>query len=109
MVFDKYHEVSEGAEIHRVIRDACAVLPAGGRIILIASNECPPAVACLRANGSTAIIGWQELQMNPTKVKEVAALHDLTLPLEEAAKQLRRKVGVWAADLVLSLQRSRNG
>jgi LuxR family maltose regulon positive regulatory protein len=108
VVFDKYQNISEDSVVHRVIRDACTVLPIGGRIILITSNDCPPTVACLRANRSTAIIGWQELQLNPGKVKEVAALHGLTLPLEDAAKQLERKVGAWAAEMVLSLQKTRD-
>jgi LuxR family maltose regulon positive regulatory protein len=106
MVFDKYQAVSEGAALHRVMRDACTMLPVGGRIVLITSNDCPPTVACLRANRTTAIIGWQDLHLHPAKVKEVAALHGLTLPIEDAAKQLQRKVGDWAADLVLSLLKS---
>jgi len=109
MVFDNYQNVPEDVALHQVIRAACNELPVGGRIVLVISNECPPTVACLRANGSTAIIGWQELQMNPAKVKEVAALHGLTLPLEDAVKQLQRKVGAWAADFVLALQKSREG
>ena len=106
MVFDKYQNISEDSVLHRVIRDACTELPIGGRIVLITSNDSPPTVACLRANRSTAIIGWQELQLNPGKVKEIAALQGLTLPMAEAAKQLERKVGVWAAEMVLSMQKS---
>ena len=107
MVFDNYQNVPEEASLHQVIRAACTVLPVGGRIVLVAGNEYPPTVACLRANGSTAIIGWQELQMNPLKVKEVAALHGLTLPPGDAVKQLQRKVGAWAADFVSALLKLR--
>jgi LuxR family maltose regulon positive regulatory protein len=108
MVFNNYQEISEGASLHQVIQIACTALPVGGRIILISSNDSPPTVACLRANGSTAIIGWQDLKLNPAKVKEMAALQGVTLPLADAAKQLQRKVGGWAADLVLGLQKSRD-
>lgn len=107
MVFDNFQEIPEGALLHQVIREACAMLPPGGRIILIARNEQPPVIASLRASRSTVIIGWQELQLHPEKVKELAALQDLSLPAEDMANQLRRRVAPWAATLVMSLQAPR--
>jgi ATP/maltotriose-dependent transcriptional regulator MalT len=108
MVFDNYQSIDEGAVLHRVIRDACSALPIGGRIVLITGNDCPPTVTCLRANRSTAIIAWQKLQLTPGKVKEAAALHGLSWSREDAAKQIQRNVGDWAAEMILSLQKSRN-
>lgn len=104
MVFDNYHQVAEGARLHGLIREACSVLPPGGRIVLIARNDLPPVIMGLRANNSTVIVGWQELQLHPEKVKEFSIHQDLTMPAEDMANQLRRRVGVWAADLVTSLQ-----
>jgi ATP/maltotriose-dependent transcriptional regulator MalT len=104
MVFDDYHRLSANAPLHKVVREGCAVLPVGGRISLIAENDSPPAVIGLRANRAPLIIGWQELQRHPDKIKEVAALQDLTLPLEDIIKQLRKRAGDWAAELVMSLQ-----
>lgn len=107
VAFDNFQNVLEGGELCQVVKTACGMLPVGARVILISSNENPPAIGCLRANGSTAIIGWQELQLNPAKVKEVAALHGLTLPMEVAIKQLQRKMGAWAADFVLAVRQFR--
>ena len=104
VVMDNYHQLSEGAPLHGVIRDACAALPIGGRIILIADNDTPPTLTGLRANQSAVIIGWQELQLHPDKIKEVAALQDLSLSMEDIAQQVQRRVGPWAARLMMSLQ-----
>jgi len=108
MVFDQYQSISAGAVLHRVIKYACNALPVGGRIVLITSNDRQPTITCLRANRSTAIIAWHELQLNPGKVKEAAALHGLSWSREDAAKQIQRNVGDWAAEMILSLQKSRN-
>jgi ATP/maltotriose-dependent transcriptional regulator MalT len=104
VVFDDYHRLSADAPLHKVVREACAVLPVGGRIGLIAKNDSPPAIIGLRANRAPLIIGWQELQRHPDNTRDVTALQDPTLPLEDAIKQLRRRAGDWAAELVMSLQ-----
>ncbi len=104
IVLNDYQEISDRGLMHRVMREACAGLPPGGRFVLISSNDNPPSVACLRADRSIAIVGWQELQLYPGRVKEMAAEHDLSLPLYFSTRQLQSRIGDWAAELVLALR-----
>ena len=104
IVLDNYQDVAEDAALHEAIRVACTELPQGGRIVIITRKECPPAMARLRASNMVAIVEWDELQLSPREVKAIAALHGLMLPSDEAAEQLQKKVGGWAAGLSLVLQ-----
>lgn len=109
VVFNNCQELRVDGPLRRVLRDACEELPANGRMIMISSNENPPALVWLRTNCSTVIVGWQELRLDPGKFEKDAALNARALPAGEAAKRLRRKVGNWAAELLLDLQSSLNG
>ena len=109
MVFNDYQESEADWPLHRVIREACDELPADGRVILVSSNDNPPTMVWLRPNRSAVMIGWQELRLNPNKFDKIANLNAKSLPPGEAAKRLRRKVGNWAAELVLALQPSSEG
>ena len=104
IVLDNYQDVAEDAALHEAIREACTELPQGGRIVIITRKECPPAMARLRASNMVAIVEWDELQLSPSEVKAIAAMHGLMLPSDEAAKQLQMRVGGWAAGLSLVLQ-----
>ena len=104
IVFDNYQDVAEDAVLHEAIRVACSELPPGGRIVLITRKECPPAMARLRAANMVALIEWEELQLSPSEVKAIAAMHGVMLPSDEAARQLQMRVGGWAAGLSLLLQ-----
>lgn len=104
MVFNDFQESEADWPLHRVIQEACDQLPAEGRVILISSNENPPAMVWLRANRSVVMIGWQELRLNPNLFDEITALNARALPAGEAAKRLRHRVGNWAAELALALQ-----
>lgn len=106
IVLDDYQEIPKGAVLHEVIKDACAELPHGGRMILISRYECPltasgPSPAC-----ATAVIGDEELQLSPDEAKGIAALHGMTIPSDERAHQLLSKTGGWAGNLVAALQDS---
>ena len=106
MVFNNYQELAVDCPLHRVIRDACDELPTNGRVILISSNDNPPTMVWLRANRSATLVGWQELRFDPKKLDDITDLNDRALPVREAAKRIRHKVGDWAAELVLALQPS---
>jgi ATP/maltotriose-dependent transcriptional regulator MalT len=109
LVFNDYQELQPDSPLQQIIRVACDEVPTNGRVILISSNENPPAMVWLRANRSAVIVGWQELRLDPNKFEEIAALPARVLPPTEAAKRIRHKVGNWAAELVLGLQPSLAG
>jgi ATP/maltotriose-dependent transcriptional regulator MalT len=105
IVLDNYHELSGDAALHDVITEACAALPPGGRIVLINNGDCRANLPNIRCHRTIAALGGKELQLSPEEVKEIAALHGVRLPSDQAAKQLQVKVGGWVAGLVQELQR----
>ena len=104
VVFNDYQALEAGWPLHRVVYEACNELPAGGRMIIIASNEYPPTVSWIRADRSATIVGWQELRLRPDMLDDLAALNVAALPAGEITKRLRHKVGDWAAELVAAMQ-----
>jgi ATP/maltotriose-dependent transcriptional regulator MalT len=104
IVFDDHHEISKGSALHEVLQEACAGLPKFGRIVLISRNECPAEMACLHTKCSKAVIGREELQLSPAEIKEIAALHGVTLPTDDSAHQLNMKIDGSVAELIRALQ-----
>lgn len=103
IVLDNYQEIPADAALHQVIGEACVELPQGGRMILISSGECHLDAAALRTQRSVAVIGGEDLQLSSREVKEIAALHGVTLPWD-MAEQLQARVGGRASQLVLALK-----
>jgi len=109
VVFNDYQALETGWPLHQVIKEACEVIPAEGRVIIIASNDNPPTVTWMRTDNSAFIVGWQELRLRPNMLDDIMAVNGNTLPAGEDAKRLRHKVGDWAAELILSMQSSFGG
>jgi LuxR family maltose regulon positive regulatory protein len=105
MVFDNYHEIPADAPLHDLIQAACAELPRGGRIILISRNECPPNMACVITNRTTAVIGDEDLQLSPAEAIEIASLHGVTLPCDDVTRKLDEKAGGWTPEIILNLKK----
>jgi len=105
IVLDQYHELPADAALHDVIAEACAALPTGGRMVLISNSDCRANLPRPRTQRAIAALGCEELQLSPEEVKEIAALHGLRLPSEQAVRQLHAKVGGWAGGLVHELKR----
>ena len=105
IVLDQYHELPADDVMQDVIAEACAALPPGGRIVLISNSDCRVNVPRLRTQRTVATLGCEDLQLSPEEVKEIAALHGVRLPSDQAARQLLAKVGGWAGGLVHELKR----
>ena len=105
LVLDNYQDLPKDAALHDVIREACAVLPPGGRMVLINNSDCREDNFNLLPQRKTATLNCEELQLSPREVKEIAALHGVQLSSEQAARQLQLKVGGRVAGLVQELKR----
>ena len=103
IVLDNYQELPADSVMHEVMGEACAALPPGGRIVLISNKDGRVDVPRLRVPRAVATLSREELQLSPGEVKEIAALHGVRLPSDQAAKQLLAKVGGWVAGLVQEL------
>ena len=100
IVFDNYQTLSADAALHDVIGEACAVLPPGGRIVLIADSDGREKISHPRMSRAVATLGHEDLQLSLKEIKEIAALHGVRLPSDLAARQLQAKVGGWMSGLV---------
>ena len=105
IVLDNYQELPKDAVLHDVISEAAAALPPGGRIVLINNSANREDIPNLRTQRVIATLGGEELQLGVGEIKEIAALHGVKLPSDQAAKQLQMKVGGWIAGLVQELKR----
>jgi len=105
IVLDQYHELPADDVMQDVIAEACAALPPGGRIVLISNSDFRVNMPRLRTQRTVATLGCEDLQLSPEEVKEIAALHGVRLPSDQAARQLLAKVGGWAGGLVHELKR----
>jgi len=104
-VFDNYPVLIAQAALNQVIREACAMLPRGGRIVLITNSDRAPDVPNLPADLAIATLCCEELQLSLQDVKEIAAFHGVRLSSDQAARQLHRKTEGWIGRLVHELQR----
>ena len=105
MVFDDYHHLKGGTALNDVISEACAALPPGGRIVLISNSDSNSNLPKLNPARIMARLGYEDLLLSPSEVKEIAAIHGISLPSDHAARQLQVKVGGWLAGLVEELDK----
>ena len=103
IVLDNYQELPGDSVVHEVIGEACAALPPGGRIVLISNDNDRGNVPQPRIPRAVATLSREELQLGSEEIKEIAAMHGVKLPTDQAAKQLQAKVGGWVAGLVREL------
>jgi hypothetical protein len=98
LVLDDYHEAGDSPAFHEALRAGLHEVPAGVRV-LVTSRGAPPAqLARLRANGSLAALGWEDLRFNLT---EVSALLRQRHGEAGGARALHERTEGWAAGLVL--------
>ena len=108
VVFDGYYEVPAFSAFHQVMRDALAVLPAGGSVLLLSRGDPPAEMARLRASRSVAALGWEELRLTREESASIARQRVRGLG-EEALERLYARTQGWAAGLMLMLEHTRVG
>ncbi|MDH5527531.1 MAG: hypothetical protein OEY97_09520 [Nitrospirota bacterium] len=103
VVFDDFHEVS-GSSLGTLLSEAVEAVPAGVTVLVLSRTDPPPALARLRAGRRMAQLGWDDLRLSETETATMAALArggDAGDIAPEAAHNLYRRTGGWAAGVVL--------
>src|SRR5258706_9156194 len=72
LVLDNYQEVSQDASLHEVMREVLESLPAGINLIALSRAAPPPALAPLRANGTIAFLGGENLKLTAEECSDIA-------------------------------------
>lgn len=109
LVFDNYQEAPADARLHDVLALAVELLPRGSRMLIISRSEPPAAFARLRANRTMAIIGGDELRLEPDEARGIARLRHRSDELKQILPKLQELTQGWAAGLVLLLEELRLG
>jgi DNA-binding SARP family transcriptional activator len=108
VVFDNYHDLPSGADLHDVMAETVAEIPDGGRVIFISRSDPPPAFARHRVHQRLEMVDAAQLRFTPM---EAAALARKLAPgrsSRETIRSLYATAGGWCAGLVLLLEQLRS-
>jgi ATP/maltotriose-dependent transcriptional regulator MalT/DNA-binding SARP family transcriptional activator len=103
LVLDDYQEVPPDAALHQVIREMLDSLPEEMNLVVLSRTEPPPAFAALRARGSIALLGGDELSLTAAECGEIAQLRGIEIGAP-ALQQLHQRTQGWTAGVVLALE-----
>ncbi len=107
LALDDYHETPPRSPLHAVVRAALSELPGGASAIVMSRSGPPPTLARLRANGSLALIGPEELQLTAAESRAIVRLRGGRTA--RRADALHARAGGWAAGLTLLLAAEGDG
>jgi LuxR family maltose regulon positive regulatory protein len=103
IVFDNYQEVPPESSFHGALLDGLEDIPQGVTVCLI-SREAPVApLARLKARGTIAALGWNDIRLTFDETKGIADLHGKTELRSNALRHYHKIAHGWAAGLVLML------
>ena len=109
LVFDNYQDASHDSRLHEVLRDGVAVMPQGVSVIVMSRSDPPPAFARLRADGTLAEMGWDELRLSVEESQGLARRRHRVGevgPKKQVVRRMHDILQGWAAGLVLLLERT---
>lgn len=105
VVLDNYQELSPDSPLHDIICNGLTVAPAGITIFIISRTSPPAAMASLRVARSLSILGWQELRLQPSELREFVSLSGIDGLKDDEIHLLYDKTGGWIAGLILMLEK----
>ena len=109
IVLDNCQKVQRESQLHDVIAQGLAVIPEGGRIVLISRDDPPTALARLRANGRMSIINRNDMKLTEDELKGILQLQNKKEVPAERVRELNQKMEGWAAGVILMLEHMETG
>jgi DNA-binding SARP family transcriptional activator len=107
VVFDNYQELPEDSNFHGIICGGLEAIPEGVRVIVVSRKDPPKEMACLRANKTVQIIGWEDLRLSPKETRGVIKLSGQKGLSKETVEQFQEKMKGWIGGMVLLLERTK--
>ena len=104
LVLDDYHDLPANAALHVLLRHGLEETPANAQVIVVSRNEPPAEWARMRLSGEVSLLGWQDLRLDDDECRRLAANRLGHAMNDDRAALLNRRVGGWAAGLVLALE-----
>lgn len=104
LILDDYHDLPADAALHAMLRHGLEETPTACRVVVVSRNEPPADWARMRLSGEVSLLGWQDLRLDDGECQALAASRLGSAMDGNLAALLNRRVGGWAAGLVLALE-----
>src|SRR5579859_241309 len=103
LVVDNYHEIAADSALHRMLNSAIAEIPESANLVVISRVLPPPLFARAQVAGSLAILGWEDLRLDPAETATIVARRE---PLDpRLVASIHAQSGGWVAGVRLLLER----
>lgn len=109
LVLDNFQELSSDSPTHQVLKQFIAEIPQGLNLLVLSRSEPMQDYLRYRANGSIAVLDWQDIALNEAETREICQTRLKTLSVKESekiAREIHQYTRGWAAGLVLMLEQS---
>jgi two-component SAPR family response regulator len=110
LILDNFQDLCPDSATHQVIRQFIAEIPQSINVLVLSRSEPAQDYLRYRANGSIAVLDWQDIALSEEETKEFCQARLTSLAKKEAnqiATKYHRLTRGWAAGLVLMLEQSR--
>jgi LuxR family maltose regulon positive regulatory protein len=102
LVVDNYHEIAADSTLHRMLNSAIAEIPQSANLVVISRLLPPPLFARAQVAGSLAILGWEDLRLDPAETATLIARRE---PLDpRLVASIHAQSGGWVAGVRLLLE-----
>ena len=109
IVLDNYQNVPVHSQFHEMIIQGLDVIPEGINVFILSRNEPPLQLARLLASNKIGFLGGDEIRFTPEETGKLLRAKGQWKLTDDLLLELHKKVGGWAAGLVLILLSSRLG
>ena len=110
LVFDNYHHLPSGSQLHEVLETALETVPEGITWIFMSRALPPPSFAALQARQALHVFNPDALRLSAEEAIELVHLHSKRhgwRPPDRLVEQMHAKTSGWLAGLVLLLENTR--
>ncbi len=104
LVFDNYHELTDGAPLHALLADGLDALPESARVLVLSRDDPPPAFAGWRAARRLATFDASQLALTVSETRALARRYRVTRLTPEAIADLHERTRGWTAGAILLLE-----
>jgi DNA-binding SARP family transcriptional activator len=102
LVLDNFHEISAESELQRMLSAAIGEVPQSANLILISRQPPPASFSRAQITGNVAVLGWEELRLQPAETATIVGSRNCDDPKSAAA--IHAQSGGWAAGVRLLLE-----
>jgi len=107
LVLDNYHEMHPDSMLHRMLAAAVRDIPQNSNLVVISRQEPPAAFARFRISEEMALLGWDELRLDPEETAAIVSARKASHHADALA--IHNRSGGWAAGVRLLLEGRTDG